>query len=65
MTLENFIDQAAVHGPDELVVIHGHGTNKVKNGVREFLEKAPYTISFRAGRDGEGGNGVTIVHLDR
>ena len=47
-----------------VVIIHGHGMGKVKEFVRKHLEEASYKLRFRSGRQGEGGDGVTIVEFD-
>ena len=49
---------------DRVVIIHGHGTGKIKESVRKHLEESPYKLRFRSGRQGEGGDGVTIVAFD-
>ena len=47
-----------------LVLIHGHGFGKVKEGIRKFLESCSYELTFRPGRHGEGGDGVTVVEFN-
>jgi DNA mismatch repair protein MutS2 len=49
---------------DRVVIIHGHGMGKVKESVRKHLEESSYKLRFRSGRQGEGGDGVTIVAFD-
>ena len=49
---------------DKVVIIHGHGMGKIKEAVRKHLEEASYKLRFRCGRQGEGGDGVTIVEFD-
>jgi DNA mismatch repair protein MutS2 len=44
-------------------VIHGHGTGKLKTGLREHLRDSPYVAAYRPGEAGEGRDGVTIVAL--
>lgn len=61
--LELFLDQASLAGFGEVTVIHGHGTGALKSAVREFLKTSPYVRDFRAGGDGEGGDGVSIIDL--
>ena len=61
-----FVDQALLRGEYGLVVVHGHGTDVVKNAVRDALQNnSPYDLRYRAGGDKEGGDGVTIVMLNR
>ncbi|MEO0350383.1 MAG: endonuclease MutS2 [Cyanobacteria bacterium P01_A01_bin.15] len=57
--LENFI--ATATGP--IWIIHGHGTGKLKRGVREFLKRHPQVRSFDAAEQADGGTGVTVVQV--
>ncbi len=63
--LEKFLDRSTLHGPDNLIVIHGHGSNRLKTGLRDYLGDSPYPLHFRSGREGEGGSGVTVILLSR
>jgi DNA mismatch repair protein MutS2 len=45
-------------------VIHGHGTGALRNAVREHLAMHAAVSKWRAGKDSEGGDGVTVVWLD-
>lgn len=61
-----FVDQAVRTGEPRVVIIHGHGFNKLKPAIREALaHNPPYQVRFRPGDEKEGGDGVTIVSLDR
>ena len=57
--LENFI--ATATGP--IWIIHGHGTGKLKRGVREFLKRHPQVRSFDAAEQADGGTGVTVAQV--
>jgi DNA mismatch repair protein MutS2 len=57
------LDRAALAGIVFLRIIHGHGTGKLKQILREYLKTSPYVAQFRPGAQGEGGDGVTIVQL--
>ncbi len=60
----DFIDKALLRGEGAIVIVHGHGTDKLKNAIRRCLRgDCPYNISFRPGESQEGGDGVTIVAL--
>ncbi len=61
--VERFLDQATVLGEYQVIVIHGHGTGKLKIAVRDYLANSPYVDSFHAGNPWEGGDGVTVVTL--
>ncbi len=57
--LENFIAKSA--GP--IWIIHGHGTGKLKRGVREFLKRHPQVSSFENAEQADGGTGVTVAQI--
>jgi DNA mismatch repair protein MutS2 len=59
-----FLDRAIRSGERHVVILHGHGEGKVKQAVRAWLQEGGYDISFRPGRQGEGGDGVTVVQLE-
>ena len=60
----SFIDKAVLRGDHLLVVIHGHGTDRLKRALRQDLkERSPYPLRFRGGEDHEGGDGVTVIKL--
>ena len=58
-----FIDKCVVSGVEIAKIIHGTGSGVLKKAVADFLKKHSHVKSFRAGRFGEGDNGVTIVEL--
>ncbi len=61
---ERFLDRAMRSGEQHIVILHGHGEGKVKHAVRSWLTTAGYAVSFRPGRQGEGGDGVTVVQIE-
>jgi DNA mismatch repair protein MutS2 len=61
--LGRYLDDAALAGLDQVVIIHGLGTGALRDAVRETLGAHPLVKSFRAGERGEGGDGATIVRL--
>jgi DNA mismatch repair protein MutS2 len=55
---------ALLGGTGIVTIIHGHGTSKLRDSIREYLEKNRPDIAFRAGSwPGEGGDGVTLAEL--
>jgi DNA mismatch repair protein MutS2 len=62
--LYNFIDQAVLTGRREIRIVHGLGTGKLQQAVRELLERHPQVAGFRAGRPHEGRDGATIAELE-
>lgn len=61
--VDAFIDQAVLAGLDEVKIIHGVGTGKLKEGIRNHLRGMKNVAEFRSGVYGEGEAGVTIVKL--
>ena len=61
--LERRLDAAAYAGLPFVRVIHGKGTGRLRQAIREALRSNLYAASFHAGSDAEGGDGVTVVHL--
>jgi DNA mismatch repair protein MutS2 len=61
--LERRLDAAAYAGLPFVRVIHGKGTGRLRQAIREVLRSNPYAASFQPGSDAEGGDGVTVVHL--
>jgi len=61
--LERYLDAAYLAGLPWVRIIHGKGTGKLREGVRNFLRSSPVVKSHESGQDGEGGEGVTVVNL--
>ena len=61
--VDAFIDQAVLAGLEEVKIIHGMGTGKLREGIRNHLRGMRNVAEFRTGRYGEGESGVTIVKL--
>ncbi len=59
--LEGEMDRMSRSGIHSAVIIHGHGTGALKEAVRQALKYSHYASAFRAGEQGEGGDGVTIA----
>jgi len=61
--LEPFLNHAALGGMHEVRIIHGLGTGRLRDAVREFLARHPLVDSFRGGEPHEGRDGATVVTL--
>jgi DNA mismatch repair protein MutS2 len=61
--VERALDQALLGGASRLRVIHGHGTGRLRDGLRDHLRKHGAVESLKAGDRNEGGNGATILEL--
>jgi DNA mismatch repair protein MutS2 len=61
--LEPFLNRASLGGLREVRIIHGVGTGKLRQAVREHLERHPLVAEFRPGGAHEGRDGATVVTL--
>lgn len=62
--LDRYLDNAAVVGMPFVRIIHGKGTGRLRQVIREALRENSIVASFETGADNEGGEGVTVVHLE-
>lgn len=56
-----FLDKAEMARMPWVRIIHGKGTGRLKHAIRHSLQSNPNVLSWEDGRDGEGGDGVTVV----
>ena len=61
--LERYLDAAYLAGLPFVRIIHGKGTGKLRQAVRESLSANPHVRSFEPGGVSEGGDGVTVAKL--
>jgi DNA mismatch repair protein MutS2 len=61
--LDRYLDDAALAGLGQVVIIHGSGTGALRDAVRARATGHPLVTSMRPGERGEGGDGATIVKL--
>ena len=63
--LEPFINRSIMARIDEIRVVHGFGTGRLRAGIHEWLRRQPSVRSFHLGREPHdiGGAGCTIVKL--
>ncbi len=61
--VENFLDKAITDNLEQVKIIHGVGTGKLRNAIAQLLRRHRGVKEFRAGAYGEGEIGVTIVTL--
>src|SRR5262249_60870690 len=60
---EKALDQAILAGAASLRVVHGHGTGRLREGLRAHFRGHGSVERLRAGDRSEGGNGATILEL--
>ncbi len=61
--IELFLDSAVISNLEEVRIVHGMGTGKLRAGIHEFLRTHRNVAEYRLGKYGEGDTGVTIVKL--
>jgi len=61
--VEKALDGALLAGAGRFRVVHGHGTGRLRAGLRDHLRKHPAVSRLRAADPREGGNGATIVEM--
>jgi DNA mismatch repair protein MutS2 len=62
-SLDRYLDSAYAAGLPWVRIIHGKGTGRLRQMVREALQQHPHVRSFQAGGEKEGGDGVTVASL--
>jgi DNA mismatch repair protein MutS2 len=61
--LDSYLDRALLAAWREVRVIHGHGTGRLRQAVREHLRSHAAVKEIRTGAPNEGGNGATVATL--
>jgi DNA mismatch repair protein MutS2 len=64
MELEQYLDGAFLARLPWARLIHGKGTGRLRDAVRQALNQNPHVIAWEEGKDGEGGAGVTVAKFD-
>jgi len=62
--LDRYISNASLAGLPFVRIIHGKGTGRLRQVIREALRENEDVKNFEEGSDKEGGEGVTIAHLN-
>jgi len=62
--VDKAIDDAVLGGLSSVHVIHGKGTGRLKQAIRDYLSQHALVKGIRGGDMRRGGEGVTIVDLD-
>ncbi|HEX9839495.1 MAG TPA: endonuclease MutS2 [Anaerolineales bacterium] len=61
--LERYLERAYSSGLLFVRIVHGKGTGKLREAVRNALKDSPYVASFEEPKDNEGGAGVTVAKM--
>ena len=62
--LDRYLESAYLAGLPFVRIIHGKGTGRLRQVIREALRKSPHVKRAESGQENEGGDGVTVAHLD-
>ena len=63
LELDKYLDDVYISGLKEVFVIHGKGTGALREGLQSYFRKHRTVKSFRIGKYGEGGAGVTVLEI--
>jgi DNA mismatch repair protein MutS2 len=61
--LERYLERAYSAGLLFVRIVHGKGTGRMREAVRNALKESPYVASFEEPKDNEGGAGVTVAKI--
>ena len=61
--LEKYLERAYSAGLLFVRIVHGKGTGKMRDAVRNALKSSAYVASFEEPKDIEGGAGVTVAKM--
>jgi|LSQX01.3.fsa_nt_gb DNA mismatch repair protein MutS2 len=61
--VDKFLDDAAMAGLKEVIIIHGKGAGILRGGIHDMLKNHQQVKGYRLGGYGEGEHGVTIVEM--
>lgn len=58
------LDRAALDHRQKLYIVHGFGTGRLRQGIRQYLKKHPRVTHFERAPQNAGGDGVTVVTIE-
>ncbi|MBT9168541.1 MAG: Endonuclease MutS2 [Syntrophomonadaceae bacterium] len=61
--VEDYLAEAIVAGLQEVRLIHGKGTGRLRAGLKQYLQGHASVEFLRIGQPNEGGTGATVVKL--
>jgi DNA mismatch repair protein MutS2 len=61
--LERYLERAFSAGLLFVRIVHGKGTGRMRDAVRNALKSSPYVASFEEPKENEGGAGVTVATM--
>ncbi|MTI49506.1 MAG: endonuclease MutS2 [Firmicutes bacterium] len=63
LDVDKFLDDVYIAGLGQVYIIHGKGTGVLREGIKQLLKTHRHVKSYRLGKHGEGGTGVTVVEI--
>jgi len=63
--LDRYLERAYSSGLLFVRIVHGKGTGRMREAVRNALKDSPYVASFEEPKENEGGAGVTVAKIAR
>lgn len=61
--LDRYLESAYLSGMPYVRVIHGKGTGRLRQVIREALAQSDYVTGYESGGETEGGDGVTVARI--
>lgn len=61
--LDRYLEKAFSAGLPFVRIVHGKGTGRMREAVREALKDSPYVTTYEEANENEGGAGVTVALL--
>ncbi len=61
--VESHLDSAYLAGLPFVRIIHGKGTGRLRQAIRQYINNSPHVSKWEPGQENEGGDGVTIVKI--
>ncbi|HSJ90392.1 MAG TPA: endonuclease MutS2, partial [Anaerolineales bacterium] len=61
--LERYLERAFSAGLLFVRIVHGKGTGRMREAVRNALKQSSYVTSFEEPKENEGGSGVTVAKI--
>jgi len=61
--LDRYLEKAYSSGLLFVRIVHGKGTGRLREAVRNALKSSPYVASYEEPKDNEGGAGVTVARM--
>jgi DNA mismatch repair protein MutS2 len=62
-SLQRYLERAYLAGLPYVRIIHGKGTGKLRQAIRDSVRQSPHVSRWESGGETEGGDGVTVAML--